>query len=170
MQHEGRWFLAAHCLLRAGSRLFRVDRVRSVEGLAEEFEPPAGFDLRAFLYERIALAAAPWQVAVWLGLPPDELEPRLPRAMAILEADGTGTLLRFTATNLEEIALYLLQAGCRLEIRQPRELAEAFRSVAQRALDAANHALTAPGLPSSTTNEAIVATGESAVSTVLSAR
>jgi hypothetical protein len=91
MQHEGRWFLAANCLLRAGLRLFRVDRIQSVEGLGEEFEAPEDFDLRAFLYERIALAAAPWQVEVWLELPPGDVESRLPRAMAMLEAEGTGT-------------------------------------------------------------------------------
>jgi predicted DNA-binding transcriptional regulator YafY len=170
MQHEGRWFLAANCLLRAGLRLFRVDRIQSVEGLGEEFEAPEDFDLRAFLYERIALAAAPWQVEVWLELPPGDVESRLPRAMAMLEAEETGTRLHFTATDLEEIALYLLQAGCRLEIRKPGELAEGFRAVARRALDAADQALTAPGLPSSTTNEATVSTGESTVSTVLRAR
>jgi len=135
MQHEGRWFLAANCLLREGLRLFRVDRIRSAEALADPFDSPAGFDPRAFLYERLALAAAPWQVEVWLDLPPEQLERLLPRAMAMLVADGSGTLLRCTTTNLEDIALHLLQTGCRLEIRRPRELAEAFRAVAWRALD-----------------------------------
>ena len=139
MQHEGRWFLAAYCLLRDDFRLFRVDRARRVEDLAETFTRPADFDLRAFLYERIALAAARWEVEVWLDLPPDHVEPRLPRAMAVLEREGTGTLLRCSATILEEIALLLLQVGCSIEIRQPPELREAFRAVAERALSVADH-------------------------------
>src|SRR5262249_37967207 len=87
MQHEGRRVLAAYCLLRGGLRLFRVDRVKTVESLAEVFEPTGDFDLRAFLHERIALAAAPWQVEVWLDLPAQALEARLPPAMALIEPD-----------------------------------------------------------------------------------
>jgi predicted DNA-binding transcriptional regulator YafY len=139
VQHEGRWFLAAYCLLRDGLRLFRVDRVTAAEGIAETFERPGAFDLRAFLYERIALAASPWQVEVWLDLPPETVESRLPRATAVLEAEGAGTLLRCTATDLEEIAVLLLQVGCGIEVRQPEELREAFAAVARRALALAGH-------------------------------
>lgn len=135
MQHEGRWFLAASCLLREDLRLFRVDRVRAVERLGELFTRPLDFDLRTFVYERIALAAAPWQVEVWLDLPPDQAEPLLPRAFALLAPDGDGTRLRLSATILEEIALVLLQVGCPIEVHHPPELIDAFQAVARRALD-----------------------------------
>ena len=49
MQLEGRWFLAGYCLLRGGRRLFRVDRIKGIERLAETFERPPDFDLRAFV-------------------------------------------------------------------------------------------------------------------------
>ncbi|HKG24328.1 MAG TPA: YafY family protein, partial [Thermomicrobiales bacterium] len=131
MQHEGRWFLAANCLLREDLRLFRVDRIKTAEALAEAFEPPTGFDLRAFIYERIALAAARWEVEVWLELPPEALEPRLPRAMAVIVPDGTGSLMRCSATDLEDIAEMLLRVRCRIEVRSPAELVDAFHAVAR---------------------------------------
>ena len=134
MQHEGRWFLAGYCRLREAPRLFSVDRMTVAEPLGDPFTPPAGFDLRAFVYERMALADAPWRVAVWLDLPPGAAEARLPRAMAVLSAEGAGTLLECTTTDLDDLAMVLLPLGCALKIRQPVELRAAFRRVAERAM------------------------------------
>jgi predicted DNA-binding transcriptional regulator YafY len=141
MQHEGRWFLAGYCLLRSGLRLFRVDRVKAVDVLGETFERPEDFEMSAFLYNSIAFAPAPWRVEVWLGAPPEVLEMRLPRAKAVLEPEANGTRLCCGVADLGEFALLLLHAslqlGCRLEVRRPAELTDAFRAVAQRALEVA---------------------------------
>ena len=40
MLHNSRWFLGAYCTLRRGQRLFRVDRIASIELEKETFEPP----------------------------------------------------------------------------------------------------------------------------------
>ncbi len=133
IQHEGRWFLAAHCCLREAPRLFRVDRMQRVELLREPFSPPAPFDLRTFVYERMALVEAPWDVEVWLGAPIAAVEARLPRAFAILSPDGDGTVALFTTSDLEETAMTLLTVGCAVEIRRPEELRNAFRRVGERA-------------------------------------
>jgi predicted DNA-binding transcriptional regulator YafY len=138
MRLEGRWFLGGHCLLRQDLRLFRVDRIQRVRDLNESFERPAEFDMSTFLHERIALAAAPWEIEVWFDAPIDEVERRLPHAMAVLTQEGSGTNLRCTATNLDEIALILLQTGRAPIVRRPDELKVAFRSVAQTALQAAS--------------------------------
>lgn len=135
MQHEGRWFLAGRCLLREDLRLFRVDRVKAVQVLSKTFERPVDFNLQAFLYDSIAFAPAPWRVEVWLTLPPEALSLHLPRAKAVLEAEGSGTRLRCGVADLEEFALLLLHVGCRFEVRQPQELTEAFHAVARRALE-----------------------------------
>lgn len=134
MQHEGRWFLAAHCQLRQGPRLFRVDRITSLDQSGSIFAPPTNFDVRAFIYERIALAHARWEIDLWLDLAPEVVEARLPRAMAILEVADEGTRLRCTATDLEDIAEVVLALRCRIVVRSPAELVTAFRSVAERAL------------------------------------
>ena len=134
MQHEGRWFLAGHCLLREGRRLFRVDRIGSVERLAETFERPPDFDLRAFVYSSVAFAPQPWKVEVWLAGSPEALEGRVPWGEAVLGAEAGGTRLHCGASDLEEFAVLLLHLGCRLEVRTPKELVQAFRGVAERAL------------------------------------
>jgi predicted DNA-binding transcriptional regulator YafY len=142
MQYEGRWFLAAYCLLRDDFRLFRVDRIGEAEMLQDVFERPADFDLRSFVYQRIAMAEAPWQVEVWLDLPANEVESRLPRAIALLSEDQGGTMLRSTTTDLEHMALLLMPLNCAIEIRQPEELREAFRAVAERAVAIATNQVT----------------------------
>ncbi len=41
---SGHWYLVGHCHRAGGERLFRLDRVVSVEPTGEPFERPAGFD------------------------------------------------------------------------------------------------------------------------------
>ena len=137
MQHEGRWFLAGYCFLRASRRLFRVDRIKGVERLAETFEKPLDFDLRAFVRRSLAATSQRWRVEVWLAGPPEALEGRIPWGGAVLEPEAGGTRLWGGASDLDEFAVLLLHLGCRIEVREPAALAGAFRRVAERALAAA---------------------------------
>lgn len=133
MQQGGRWFLAGYCLLRQGLRLFRVDRIASATVLRETFSRPEDFEMAAFVLDSLAFAPEPWQVVVWLELPPTVAAGRLPGLRAVLEAQADGTLLRCGADDLEILALRLLMLGCGLEVKTPPELATAFRDVAERA-------------------------------------
>jgi predicted DNA-binding transcriptional regulator YafY len=45
----GHWYATGYCHLRDALRLLRVDRIRKVTMLAEDYDIPAGFDPRAFL-------------------------------------------------------------------------------------------------------------------------
>ncbi|MBB6096803.1 putative DNA-binding transcriptional regulator YafY [Deinobacterium chartae] len=137
LQYEGRWLLAARCLLRGDLRSFRVDRVHTAEMLNENFEPPVNFRLREYLYRSLAFAPEGWQVEVWLDAPISKLEYFLPRGRALLEPEGDGTRLRCGASDLEGFAARLLQIGCRLEVRRPTELITAFEALSRRALEVA---------------------------------
>ena len=137
LQREGRWFLAGYCHLRRGQRLFRVDRIRRVEHLGETFARPSGFDLRAFVREGLSFASESRRVTAWLALSPEALKhvlPYLPPGTSI-EAEADGSLLRCAVTDLEAFALSLLYLRCGLEVRDPPELAQAFRRAGQRALE-----------------------------------
>ncbi len=136
-QRGGRWFLAGYCHLRQDLRLFRVDRVASAKVLQETFTRPGNFEMAVFLRDSLAFAPETWQVEVWLELPPEVAEGRLPGMRAVLEAQAGGTLLRCGADDLELLALRLLTLGCRLEVRGPPELGAAFLVVAERATRAA---------------------------------
>lgn len=134
VQTYGRWFLAAHCRLRGAPRLFRVDRAERVETSGEAFEPPAAFDLHAFVREGIAAASGRRRVEVRLGAPPDAVAARLLRGNAVLEPDGSdATVLRVGVDDLEAFALELLMVGAPVEVRRPAELVDAFAAVARRA-------------------------------------
>ncbi len=49
VHRSGWWYLVAYCRLRRAMRTFRVDRIRGFELLAETFEKPPDFDIRAYL-------------------------------------------------------------------------------------------------------------------------
>jgi predicted DNA-binding transcriptional regulator YafY len=45
----GWWYVVGYCYLRQGLRTFRLDRVQRLEMLAQEFQPPPGFDIQDYL-------------------------------------------------------------------------------------------------------------------------
>ncbi|HZD73686.1 MAG TPA: WYL domain-containing protein [Actinomycetota bacterium] len=59
--NSGHWYLVGHCHRAGGERLFRLDRVVSVEVTEEPFERPASFD-------PVAYAESPWATAFDEGL------------------------------------------------------------------------------------------------------
>lgn len=133
VQQDGKWFLAAYCLLRRDLRLFRIDRVQHVQLLTETFTPPDAFDLHAFIAGTMPFAPTPWQVDVWLERPVEHVRRYLPRARAVLSDERNGTRLRCGVADLEDFAVLLLHLGGRLEVTSPPELFAAFGSVANRA-------------------------------------
>jgi len=66
-------------------RTYRLDRVRSVELLAEEFEPPADLDPVAVLEQNFAVG---WEfpTEVEISAPAEEMAQWLPRTIGRLEA------------------------------------------------------------------------------------
>ncbi len=134
MLHDGRWFLGAYCTLRRGQRLFRVDRIASIELERETFDPPQAFDMKAFVYRSLAHAAREWTVEVWLDLGVDDALRRFPVAYAEFVPEGSGTVMKRGSADLEDDAVSILFARCWFEIRRPDELRDAFRRIAERSL------------------------------------
>ena len=137
MQHDGRWFLAGYCCLRQEERLFRIDRIRSLEASQESFTPPENLDVRHFVISRLALIPAPMQIEVYVEASIEYLERELPSGMALLETEGAGTCLKRGEIGLEWFAALLLQLNRKLEVRSPLALKTAFQNLAARALEAA---------------------------------
>jgi len=81
----GRWYLLCHSHRAGAIRTYRVDRVRSVQLTAHEFEPPDGLDPVAALEEnlgtgwefptRVSFDAPLAEVAPWIRPPMGRLEP-----------------------------------------------------------------------------------------------
>ncbi len=140
MLHNGRWFLGAYCTLRRGQRLFRVDRIASIESVGETFVPPDAFDMKEFVYRGLAYAASDWKIEVWLDCSVDDALRRFPVAYAEFVPDGRGTVMKRGSDDLEDVALTLLFSRCQFEIRRPDELYDAFHRVATQALAVAGKA------------------------------
>lgn len=132
--HWERWYLAAWCHLRQGRRVFRLDRVRSVELLGEPFERPAGFDCLTFVLESLAMVPWGWEVEVLLETSLEAVQRWVPAGSVRLEETAEGVVLRGQYDRLEWLALQLLLLGCPLVVRRPPELRVALRSVAERAV------------------------------------
>lgn len=135
VHHDHRWYLVGRCRERAALRTFRIDRIEDVKVIDPTFTPPDDFDAKAYLHRTLPFAKSPWQVDVWLDMPLAEVERRTPPSRIQLRAEASGTALRCAMDDLDWLASRLLGLNCRVEVREPRELLDAFRRVGQRALD-----------------------------------
>jgi predicted DNA-binding transcriptional regulator YafY len=95
---HGRWYLLCRTLPAQALRAYRIDRVRSAEALAEQFEPPADLDPVAVLEAHLAVG---WEydVEVVVDAPVERVSRCLSPALGRLEplADGRTRLVGSTS-------------------------------------------------------------------------
>jgi len=127
---EGRWYLVGFCRLRQAPRLFRLDRIVSLEVLSEAFEPPPDFDLDAAV--RAILETQPWEVRLWFDAPEDQVRRVMGRLGTVAPAEG-GHLYTGPAADLGFIARILLFSGQRYRVVGPPELKQEFSRIADAA-------------------------------------
>jgi predicted DNA-binding transcriptional regulator YafY len=139
--HWGRWYLAAWCYLRGAMRVFRLDKILSLEVVPETFVRPAGFDSLRFVTESLAMAPWGWEVEVLLETTLDRVERQLRPGWAILEEVEGGVLLRGQYDPLDWIAVQLLHFDCPLIVQKPAELVDILRALGERATRLAERAL-----------------------------
>lgn len=129
----GRWYLAGHCHLRGGVRTFRLDRVLAVEPREARFERPEGFDALAAVERGIASVPQTWLVEVELTTTLERARRCVPPALATLEPLGEErVLLCCSDEDLDRTAHFVAGLGCPFTVRQPPELREALRRLAER--------------------------------------
>jgi predicted DNA-binding transcriptional regulator YafY len=127
-----RWYLVARDRDREAWRTFRVDRIANPRRTGMWFthaDPP---DAAALVAEGISVQVYPYQARVLLHLPYEEALERVSPSVGILERSRRRTLLRTGADDLNWIAGYLAQLGCRFEILEPDELKDVVRELAAR--------------------------------------
>jgi predicted DNA-binding transcriptional regulator YafY len=134
---DGRWYMAGHCRLRQALRTFRLDRVSGLELCDDHFERPAGFDIKAYLHQAMPFVQSAFHVEVWLELPDFEAHSHFALHRVAMRPENGGTTLHCGRDNLEAFAAMLLSLGCRVVVREPEELKQAFANVARRAMQAA---------------------------------
>jgi predicted DNA-binding transcriptional regulator YafY len=147
--HTGRrWYLAAWDLGREQWRTFRVDRIQPRVALGARFVPrpaPDG-DFAAYVLRSVTYQPYPHHAVVTLHASAEAVAERLPPGAGIIEAAGDHTCTLHTgAASLDTLSVYLALVGFDFEVREPAELIERVRRLAERFGRAA--AVSAPPCP-----------------------
>src|SRR4051812_18459029 len=79
------WYLVGYCHLRAGPRLFRLDRISQAKPRAETFTPPPNFDSYDYVVRAMAAYPGHWPIEVVLGLTLAEARQQIGAALGTLE-------------------------------------------------------------------------------------
>ena len=120
IEHDGEWYMVAHCELRDRELPFRVDRMRRVELGEKTFEPPRAFDIEKYrrptMYFptsrdiRVKLRIAP-ELARWM-----RGERPLGRTRAL--PDG-GMMLHMSVSHSEWILSWVMAHAGQVELLAP---------------------------------------------------
>lgn len=132
---RGYWYLLAWCHQAGDTRLFRLDRIKSVSmtGKAVEVEPRA-LNLPELVGEYRPGRKAHQVKLTFSGKEGRRLVEEWPAARVTEEAGGK-VAVELRTKNLEWLSTYLLRFGGRVEIRSPKELRKMVREKAARLLE-----------------------------------
>jgi predicted DNA-binding transcriptional regulator YafY len=130
----GRWYLLGWSHAADERRMYRIDRVLSVEVLDEEFTAPEDLDPFAALEQQMSQG---WEhaVDVVVDAPIEEVASWVPRSLGRLEATADGrTRLSGTTRNLAWYASELAELPAPFVVEGGAELRAAVRDLAERLL------------------------------------
>jgi predicted DNA-binding transcriptional regulator YafY len=131
VQGDAFWYTFGYCHLREGRRLFRLDRVLSVERLDESFELPSGFDTPQGVLEALAdMREDRWSVEVLLETTPGEARGQLPKMGVSLQEAPEGVVMRSSTSDLAWMARVLAGLSFPFVVRKPPQLRESLRRLA----------------------------------------
>ncbi|MBC8160441.1 MAG: YafY family transcriptional regulator [Roseiflexaceae bacterium] len=133
VHHDGRWYAAGFCHLRSDTRVFRLDRMRSVTLQDQHFERPQTYAVLAEVLHSIAQTPGRWTVEAVLHTTIEQARSIVPPSFGLLEAHERGVLMRCYVQQLDWIALFLAGLACDCTILGPAQLREALRDLALRA-------------------------------------
>lgn len=135
--YQGYWYTAGYCHLRKELRTFRIDRMVTVEQLDQSFERPTDFDALQHVHSVFATLPGTYPVEIVLQTTLAQARQLLPPAAGSLEEAADGVIWRREAYELESIAHLLLRFNFPVTIRQPTELRDIMRHLAEKAFSMA---------------------------------
>lgn len=132
--HAQAWYVPAFCHLRGDTRVFRLDRVRSVRRCGLTFTKPTGFDSRAFVLESLARVIGDAAFEVLLHVPLATAREIISPAIATLEPEGDKTMMRSYAEDARWFARYLASVEIPFKVIANDELRTAIKALAHEFL------------------------------------
>ena len=148
VQHNRRWYLLAYDMDRADWRTFRIDRIEPKPPTGPRFTPrELPEDAAAYVAKGVTSRAYRFQAVIVLHTPVESLAryEQWFRFWTITALDDRSCELRTGFESLEALALYTGMLGVDFEVREPPELADYLRKVADRLVRAAAGAGATPG-------------------------
>jgi len=132
---HGRWYVLGWSHAADARRMYRIDRVRSVDVLDEPFTPPADLDPFRALEEQMS-QGWPHQVEVEIDAPLEEVRHWLRRSLGHTEAiDEHRSRLTGTTENLHWYATEIAELPAPYRVVGGPEIRAAVRQVAERMLE-----------------------------------
>jgi predicted DNA-binding transcriptional regulator YafY len=131
VQGDAFWYTFGYCHLRRARRVFRLDRVLSVETLDRTFDLPPGFDTPQGVLDALAdMREDRWSVEVLLETTLAEARGQLPKMGVSLEETQEGVLMRSSTSDLAWMSRVLAGLSFPFVVRGPSELREALQHLA----------------------------------------
>jgi len=131
---HGRWYAAGWCHLRQALRTFRLDRIASVETLAEAFERPPGFDAMAHVVQAVATLPRAFTIEVLLKTDAASVRAHLFAEAGVFVETAEGVVIHAQSDELDWFARQLAGMPFDFEIRHPPELHAAVGDCVRRLL------------------------------------
>ncbi|HTI15754.1 MAG TPA: YafY family protein [Dictyobacter sp.] len=129
---SGFWYMVGFCHLRLDIRNFRLDRIVAVQICDEKFQRPDNFDCLDVVLRSISQTPGKWLVEILLETTLEEARHMVPPALATLDLVENGVLFRCFTNSLDWMARIVVSFCCPFTIRQPAELRDALRQLAQQ--------------------------------------
>lgn len=129
---KGHWYVVGYCRLRQGYRLFRLDRVLSMQVLTETFVRGEDFDCRDYVIGQLATIPDRWQIEVEFQADLYIVQRKIPSTHGRLTATPTGVLFQTHHDRLSTMVRYLIGLEIPFIIHQPPELREAMLQLAEQ--------------------------------------
>ncbi|MBO0782722.1 MAG: YafY family transcriptional regulator [Ktedonobacteraceae bacterium] len=128
--HLGLWYTIGYCHLRQEQRLFRLDRIISIEMTSETFPPAVNFPALAEVQRALATVKRQWRIEVWLQTTLPEAQRRMRSTNGTFEEKNGGVLFRVEVADLPWMARLLAGLGIPFVVREPAALRETLRWLA----------------------------------------
>lgn len=124
------WYLVAYCCLRKGFRLFRLDRIESLELRADTFTRAEDFDVAAYVHESLTSTAPRWHIKILFHAPLRALREKIPASYGTLTEQTDGVLFESDHGNLGDVVRLLVTRNFPFEALEPPELRAELRRTA----------------------------------------
>lgn len=118
----GVWYTAGYCHLREDLRVFRMDRVISIDKIDFEYIRPDDFDLLNFVLQSLKQIKKSFDVEILLKTTLDKAKRLLPSEVHLLSQTDDGVMYCQTTSRLDWVAFSLLNIDINFNIHKPFEL------------------------------------------------